>query len=64
MFFSKTADEMDETMKRFQSNLGEIELHLRGLQENMLEEMMRLSALSQQGGPGVDDTGMRSSPLC
>lgn len=54
-FFSKTADEMDDTMRRFQGNLGEIELHLRGLQENMLEEIMRLSALSQQNGAGADD---------
>ncbi|KAH8879004.1 hypothetical protein GQ53DRAFT_800404 [Thozetella sp. PMI_491] len=54
-FFSKTADEMDDMMRRFSSNVNEIELHIRGLQENMLEEIMRLSALSRQGGQGTDD---------
>lgn len=54
-FFSKTADEMDEMMKKFESNLGEIEVHLRGVQGNMLEQLQRVSAQSKQGVQGGVD---------
>jgi len=43
-YFSKTADEMDEMMRRFEGNLGEIEVHLHGVQGNMLEQLQRVSA--------------------
>lgn len=54
-FFSRTADEMDETMKKFESNLGEIEVHLRGVQGNLLEQLQRVSAQSKQGVQGGVD---------
>lgn len=43
-YFSKTADEMDEMMKRFEENLGEIEVHLHGVQGNVLEQLQRAAA--------------------
>lgn len=43
-FFSRTADEMGETMKKFERNLGEIETHLHGVQANVLEQMQRVTA--------------------
>ncbi|CCC14196.1 unnamed protein product [Sordaria macrospora k-hell] len=46
-YFSKTADEMDEMMKRFERNLGEIEVHLHGVQGNVLEQLQR-AAFGQQ----------------
>jgi nucleoporin p58/p45 len=52
-FFSKTADEMDEMMRKFEKNLGEIEVHLHGVQSNMLEQLQRAAAQSKvatQGG--------------
>ncbi|KAK4098135.1 hypothetical protein N658DRAFT_509797 [Parathielavia hyrcaniae] len=55
-FFSRTADEMDDMMRKFEKNLGEIEVHLHGVQGNMLEQMQRVAAQSNsaaQGG-GVD----------
>ncbi|KAK3943209.1 hypothetical protein QBC46DRAFT_377815 [Diplogelasinospora grovesii] len=55
-FFSKTADEMEDMMKRYERNLGEIEVHLHGVQANMMEQLQRAAAQSrknasaQQGG--------------
>lgn len=54
-YFSKTADEMDEMMKKFASNLSEIEGHLHGVQGNILEQLQRASAQSRSGGQGGAD---------
>jgi nucleoporin p58/p45 len=43
-FFSRTADEMEEMMRKFEKNLTEIEVHLHGVQGNMLEQMQRVAA--------------------
>jgi nucleoporin p58/p45 len=54
-FFSRTADEMDEMMKKFERNLGEIEVHLHGVQGNMLEQMQRVAAQSKSAAQGGVD---------
>lgn len=54
-YFSKTADEMDEMMKKFASNLSEIEGHLHGVQGNILEQLQRVSAQSRNGSQGGAD---------
>jgi len=55
-FFSQTANEMDHMMKKFENNLGEIEVHLHGVQSNMLEQLQRVTAQSKNGVQGgVDD---------
>jgi len=55
-FFSKTADEMDQKMKIFESNLKEIEAHLHGVQANMLDQLQRVNAHSKRGiEGGVDE---------
>lgn len=51
-FFSRTADEMGETMKKFERNLGEIEMHLHGVQANVLEQMQRVAATPKDGVQG------------
>lgn len=38
-FFSKTADEMDDQLKRYERNLSEIEMHLHGVQEGLVEQL-------------------------
>jgi len=48
-FFSKTADEMGETAKRFEKNLTEIELHLHAVQGNVLEQLQRVAATPKNG---------------
>ncbi|KAL2192864.1 hypothetical protein P885DRAFT_81745 [Corynascus similis CBS 632.67] len=54
-YFSQTADEMDEMMKKFERNLGEIEVHLHGVQGNMLEQMQRVAAQSKSAAQGGVD---------
>jgi nucleoporin p58/p45 len=55
-FFSRTTDEMDDMMKKFERNLGEIEVHLHGVQGNMLEQMQRVAAAqSKSATPGGAD---------
>jgi nucleoporin p58/p45 len=46
-YFSKQVDEMDEQIKRFQKNVREIEMHLGGVQQNVMDQASRL-----QGGSG------------
>lgn len=46
-YFSKQVDEMDEQIKRFQKNVREIEMHLGGVQQNVMDQASRL-----QGGGG------------
>lgn len=54
-YFSQTADEMDEMIKKFERNLGEIEVHLHGVQGNMLEQMQRVAAQSKSAAQGGVD---------
>ena len=54
-FFSRTADEMAETMKKFERNLGEIETHLHGVQANVLEQLQRVAATPKDGVQGGSD---------
>lgn len=55
--FSKTADEMDDMMRKFENHLGEIEVHLHGVQGNMLEQLQRVAAQSKGATTpgGVDE---------
>lgn len=48
-FFSKQVDEMDDQIKRFQKNVREIEMHLGGVQQNLMDQASRL----QNGGGGL-----------
>jgi nucleoporin p58/p45 len=48
-FFSKTADEMGDTMRKFEKNLTEIEMHLRGVQGNVLEQLQKVASAPKNG---------------
>ncbi|KAL8408292.1 hypothetical protein RB594_006913 [Gaeumannomyces avenae] len=52
-FFSRTADEMDEQLKRFQRNLGEIESHMQGVSSNLFEQLQRTTAARNAGASGT-----------
>jgi len=54
-FFSKTADEMEEMMKKFEKNLGEIEVHMTGVQSNLFEQLQRAQTQSKNGTQGAVD---------
>jgi len=51
-FFSQTGDEMEAQLKRLEKNLGEIELHMHGVQANLLEQRNAASGRNGlQGSP-------------
>lgn len=52
-FFSRTADEMDEQLKRFQRNLGEIESHMQAVSSNLFEQLQRTAAARNAGAGGA-----------
>ncbi len=53
--FSKTADEMDEQLGKFEKNLGEIEVHMHGVESNLLEQLQRVAASKNGAQESVDD---------
>lgn len=53
-FFSKTADEMDDQLRRYERNLTEIELHMHGVQGGLVENLQRMMA-TKNGGPSPAD---------
>lgn len=54
-FFSKTADEMDGQLKRYESNLTEIESHLHGVQDGLVEQLQKVMATKNGGASTADE---------
>lgn len=55
-YFSRATDEMDEQIKRLQRTVKEIDTHLGGVQQNIMEQASRLQASgSSLGGSGGQD---------
>ncbi|KAI0392412.1 hypothetical protein F5Y17DRAFT_362167 [Xylariaceae sp. FL0594] len=50
-FFSQAADEMTEQMKKYERNLTEIEVHMHGVSDGLVEQLTRTKA-AKNGGPG------------
>ncbi|KAI1288864.1 hypothetical protein F5Y03DRAFT_389003 [Xylaria venustula] len=53
-FFSKTADEMGEQMNRYAANLTEIELHMHGVSDSLVEQLQRMMATRNGASSGTD----------
>ncbi|KAI1383712.1 uncharacterized protein F4822DRAFT_421536 [Hypoxylon trugodes] len=43
-FFSKAADEMEEQVKRYNSNMSEIETHMHGVSDGLVEQLQKMMA--------------------
>lgn len=55
-YFSRATDEMDEQVKRLQKTVKDIESHMGGVEQNVLEQASRLQASSGMlGGSRQDD---------
>ncbi|KAK7740011.1 hypothetical protein SLS62_011154 [Diatrype stigma] len=54
-FFSKTADEMDGQLKKYESNLTEIEMHLHGVQDGLVEQLQKVMATKNGGASAADE---------
>ncbi|GAW23405.1 hypothetical protein ANO14919_129640 [Xylariales sp. No.14919] len=53
-FFSKAADEMGEQMKKYERNLTEIELHMHGVSDSLVEQLQQAMAAKNSGSSGAD----------
>ncbi|KAI1172652.1 hypothetical protein F4777DRAFT_560754 [Nemania sp. FL0916] len=53
-FFSKTADEMADQMNKYGRNLTEIELHMHGVSDNLVEQLQRMMA-AKSGASSADE---------
>ncbi|KAI0403789.1 hypothetical protein F4802DRAFT_278407 [Xylaria palmicola] len=54
-FFSKTADEMGDQMKKYERNLTEIELHMHGVSDSLVEQLQRMMATKNSTSSGADE---------
>ncbi|TRX88184.1 hypothetical protein FHL15_010933 [Xylaria flabelliformis] len=54
-FFSKAADEMGAQIKKYEGNLTEIELHLHGVSDNLVEQLQRMMASKNNASSGADE---------
>ncbi|KAI5861548.1 hypothetical protein GGS23DRAFT_575557 [Durotheca rogersii] len=54
-FFSQAADEMEEQMRRYDGNMTEIEMHLRGVSDGLVEELQKVMAAKGGAPPGPDE---------
>jgi nucleoporin p58/p45 len=48
-FFSQTSDEMGQTISTYKDNIGEIELHLRGVERSLMQAGNNMGHNSQDG---------------
>ncbi|KAI1822294.1 hypothetical protein F4861DRAFT_532378 [Xylaria intraflava] len=53
-FFSKTADEMADQVRKYEKNLTDIELHMHGVSDNLVEQLQRVMA-TKNGAPSATD---------
>ncbi|RYO98118.1 hypothetical protein DL763_002438 [Monosporascus cannonballus] len=54
-FFSKTADEMGEQLRRYEKNLTEIEPHLHGVQDGLVEQLQKAMATKNGATSATDE---------
>ncbi|RYP04903.1 hypothetical protein DL764_004173 [Monosporascus ibericus] len=54
-FFSKTADEMGEQLRRYERNLTEIETHLHGVQDGLVEQLQKAMATKNRATSATDE---------
>ncbi|KAI2641258.1 hypothetical protein GGS21DRAFT_487598 [Xylaria nigripes] len=54
-FFSKTADEMMDQVKKYEKSLTDIELHMHGVSDNLVEQLQRMMATKNGAPSGTDE---------
>ncbi|KAI1332419.1 hypothetical protein F5Y16DRAFT_177616 [Xylariaceae sp. FL0255] len=54
-FFSQTADEMAEQMNKYEKNLTEIENHMHGVSDSLVEQLTRMMATKNGSVSGPDE---------
>ncbi|KAK8060772.1 hypothetical protein PG996_010702, partial [Apiospora saccharicola] len=54
-FFSKTADDMQSQLNGYEGNLTEIEMHMHGVQDNVMARLQRMMASKNGGATAMDE---------
>ncbi|KAI0012428.1 hypothetical protein F4779DRAFT_65562 [Xylariaceae sp. FL0662B] len=54
-FFSKTADEIEEQMTRYERNMTEIEMHMHGVSDGLVEQLQRMMATKNGAASSADE---------
>lgn len=49
-FFSRAADEMEDQVERYKSNMSEIEMHMHGVSDSLVEQLQKMMA-NKNGAP-------------
>ncbi|KAI1109867.1 hypothetical protein F5Y14DRAFT_444409 [Nemania sp. NC0429] len=54
-FFSRTADEMADQMKKYEGNLTAIEEHMHGVSDSLVDQLQRMMAAKNGGSSNTDE---------
>ncbi|KAF3066485.1 Nucleoporin nup45 [Daldinia childiae] len=62
-FFSKAADDMEDQVKRYDQNMTEIEMHMHGVSDNMVEQLQKMMANKTGASSGPNEKAQELSAV-
>ncbi|KAI2472497.1 hypothetical protein F4781DRAFT_363811 [Annulohypoxylon bovei var. microspora] len=62
-FFSRAADEMDDQVRRYEKNMTEIEMHMHGVSDSMVEQMQKMMATKNGASSGPNEKAQELSAV-
>ncbi|KAI0837881.1 hypothetical protein F5Y06DRAFT_66587 [Hypoxylon sp. FL0890] len=62
-FFSRAADEMEEQVKRYESNMSEIEMHMHGVSDSLVEQLQKVMANKNSTSSGPNEKAQELSAV-
>ncbi|KAI1133812.1 hypothetical protein F5Y05DRAFT_279231 [Hypoxylon sp. FL0543] len=62
-FFSRAADEMEEQVKRYESNMSEIEMHMHGVSDSLVEQLQKMMANKNGTSSGPNEKAQELSAV-
>ncbi|KAI0134900.1 hypothetical protein F4814DRAFT_3449 [Daldinia grandis] len=62
-FFSKAADDMEDQVKRYDRNMTEIEMHMHGVSDNLVEQLQKMMANKNGASSGPNEKAQELSAV-
>ncbi|KAI0148349.1 hypothetical protein F4776DRAFT_607243 [Hypoxylon sp. NC0597] len=62
-FFSRAADEMEEQVKRYENNMTEIEMHMHGVSDSLVEQLQKMMANKNGTSSGPNEKAQELSAV-
>ncbi|KAI1413859.1 hypothetical protein F5Y13DRAFT_24309 [Hypoxylon sp. FL1857] len=62
-FFSRAADEMEEQVRRYESNMSEIEMHMHGVSDSLVEQLQKMMANKNGTSSGPNEKAQELSAV-